>query len=513
MSKLPLSRRRFLGNLVQFIARTTSLASLSNIVSNFETKANAEQISKTYKISPWTGDDFTLGHQLRSQIIPNFSIDTEKEVDFVIVGGGVAGLTTAYYLRGENFLLLEQYDHLGGESIGGSYQGIDYSMGAAYIGQAEGIYGELFSELGINPVEIEKDKNAWHMSDNENNNWILDNGTSEFKRLIEEAEPIWKVIGKDVSKEAVLSDELSKLDKMPFANCMKGYSPAFMSLIDNYLKSSCCGGINNLSALAAYSVLSEFVEPISVFEGGNSAIPKALVKAINKAGLRRLLPGAFVWRIDLKENGASIIYGLKDGGYHRVNCRHVIVCTPPFITYRIMPKLDDQMKACLMPFKYGSYLVANFLLKKKIFDHAYDNYVDNKFSFADFIVAETPYQYHGKYNQSMGSVLTVYQPYVPGSEGRTLLFAGDKQYFSKSLFAQMSQLAEHLDKYLEEIVLTRWGHAMVVAQPGFFNQIYKIKTIQEKNQSYTLAHNSMQGLPCAESAIRAAKYAAKRVKG
>src|SRR4030095_69300 len=116
---------------------------------------------KSYKLAPWTGDDFTLGHKLRMDELPAMPADSERTVEFVIVGGGIAGLTSAYFLRDHNYLLLEQYDELGGQARGRTYRGIDYSLGAAYMGSADGIHGKLIDELGITPVELPPTKNSW----------------------------------------------------------------------------------------------------------------------------------------------------------------------------------------------------------------------------------------------------------------------------------------------------------------------------------------------------------------
>ncbi|HEY9868637.1 MAG TPA: hypothetical protein V6D08_05685, partial [Candidatus Obscuribacterales bacterium] len=40
-----------------------------------------------YRLLPWTGDDFTIGHRLRDGDIPRLPVDCERTVDFVIAGG------------------------------------------------------------------------------------------------------------------------------------------------------------------------------------------------------------------------------------------------------------------------------------------------------------------------------------------------------------------------------------------------------------------------------------------
>lgn len=455
-----------------------------------------------YKIAPWTGDDFTLGHRLRANDLPAFSNQADKKIDFVIVGGGMSALAAAYKLKDHDFLLLEQYDELGGQSRGGSHKGIDYSWGPAYIYDLEGIYGQLYSELGLSPVKLEPDRNAWRWQDS----WLRGvqsennlNLNSQFKRLLEE------------SKQAIASDSKTgdnKLDKTLFSSCLASYEPGFISLVDSYCRSAFCGGINQISAYAGYWLMSGLSECDYVFKGGNPAIARAMANKVKAGGRARCETGAFVWRIDLKENSASVIYSSKDGSLHRVDCRHVIVTAPPFVSWRLMPQMPDQLKAQLMQFKFGSYLVANMLLKKPVFEAGYDSYVGAPFSFADVIIAETPYIKSGCYKPEMGSVLTIYQPYPAGSDGRNLLFVGDRDAFASSLVKQMSTLASDLSNNLEEIVLTRWGHAMAIVGPNYNQRLEKIKPLIKG--PFSLAHSSMDGGQCAESAIKMGYESAQR---
>ncbi|MGH7192678.1 MAG: FAD-dependent oxidoreductase, partial [Candidatus Saccharimonadales bacterium] len=111
--------------------------------------------SKEPKLSEWAGDDPTLGHRFRNGDLPkDFPQQPEKSVDFVIVGGGMGGLTAAHYLKDHDVLLLEQYDALGGQSRGGFFKGLAFSYGAAYVSNVDGIYGKLYEELGIKAEKL-----------------------------------------------------------------------------------------------------------------------------------------------------------------------------------------------------------------------------------------------------------------------------------------------------------------------------------------------------------------------
>lgn len=469
----------------------------------------ADEVAATsfpFKVSNWTGDDFTLGHKLRIGEVPAIPSAPEKKVDFVIVGGGVSGLTAAHRLNDHDFLLLEQYDSTGGHARGGSFRGIDYSWGSAYTSTVDGISGELFSELKIAPVELPPERNSWYWQQKFcTAEGAAANGQlqAQYQKLLKEVTPVLQAVRKE--KEGELSPKFTELDTTVFASALKDYSPEFIGLIDSYCRSSFCGGITQISSLAGYLLLEDLLTPSYVFKGGNPAIAKALTASVEKSGKGRMVTGSFVWKVEMTDTGASVIYSTADGACHRVDCKHVIVATSPMVAARQLVHVDNMLRAQLMMFKFGAYLVANCLMKKKIFDGSYDCFIGEPSSFTDITVAETPYMVAKEYTPDMGSVLTVYQPYVPGSAGRGLLLAGDRMAFAKQLSDDLEKLITTFTPSLEELVLTRWGHALAVVSPGYFGRLAKMKLLGDK---LSFAHSSLAGGPYVEAAIKGGTDAA-----
>lgn len=502
------TRREFLKTLALFCG-----LGLANVREFSGTQAEAA--AAKYKIAPWTGDDFTLGHRMRIGDIPSGTPADTREVDFVIAGGGMSGLATAYYLRNENFLLLEQYSELGGQSRGRSYRGLQYSFGPAYLGSREGLVGQALSDLSLAPAEIPHTaKNAWYR----HKEWIPGINSSkqpdlhkDFDKLLEQCRPIWKLMPAWGHGSPVTVPELEKLDSIPFSSLLKSYTPDFQDLINRYCLSSLCGSSEVVSALAGTYMMQDLIASAYVLKGGNPALSRALTAAIDKTGRGRTQANSFVWSIRQSGGKLEVLYSTGDSTMHKVVCRKAIVTAPPMVAGRICQDLSDIAKAFLLWQKYGSYLVANFCLRKREFTGAYDNWAGIPFSFTDIILAETPYLQTHSYKPDMGSVMTVYQPYPPSSPGRALLLAGNRQEFADTLTSQLGKLVEHFNNNFEEVVLTRWGHAMVVPVPSFFTKLAKLQALD--TEPILLAHNSTAGLPAAESAFAAARRAADRALG
>ncbi|MGB6898705.1 MAG: FAD/NAD(P)-binding protein, partial [Candidatus Acidiferrum sp.] len=93
------------------------------------------------------GEHFEICHQIRDG--RHFEIPAPSvKSDIAIVGGGVAGLSAAYFLRGKDWLLLEKEKHFGGNAFQEEFDGQPFATGSAYAYHGdEG--DQLASEIGL----------------------------------------------------------------------------------------------------------------------------------------------------------------------------------------------------------------------------------------------------------------------------------------------------------------------------------------------------------------------------
>jgi protoporphyrinogen oxidase len=494
------SRRKFLGQAALWLTG----ASLADTLLPLDAQAALK-----YKVGPWRGDDFTMGHKMRNGEVPDFPRKVEAQLDFVIVGGGLSALTAAHKLKNHNYLLLEQYPQLGGQARGENHNGLWYSLAAAYFVDLEGAVGRLCDEFGLKPVSIGPEKNSYLWQ----NKWF--NGIKgaesnvlykNFKALESDIKPIMDRCASTGLDIPVADSELLRLDGIKYSDLLTGYDAQFKEIMTACISSSACGSVDTVSALAGANLVADFFNTSYVFPGGNPALARALEEEIRDSGAERLKTGAFVWHVEIGDNSAEVVYS-DASGMHRVKCRHVIITTPPLVSGRILANVKNSAKANLFWFRYGSYLVANVMLKERLFKGPYDNFTTLPYPFADITVAETPYVKNGTYKAEMGQILTVYQPFAPGTAGRSLLLEGDRTKLAADILEPLNKLVPMAGK-IDQVVLSRWGHAIAVPYPQYYSRINQI--LANTGDSYSLAHSSLYGMQCLEAAVQAGTKAAQR---
>ena len=564
------SRRRFLSGLA--IAGVTPIA--ARVAEAFPGLTPRRQ---------WTGDNFDEGHELMRNpyaVLRRYGPPVEhKEVyELLIVGGGIAGLTVAYRMLGQykigekpNFALFEREPRTGGVSKSENWNGIEYAIGAAYMIDPEPEEGEepnpnfdLLVELGLREKgedldQVHDRKRRWSRG---KDNHCLFTNTETFSE-----EEVYSKQNIDffehVNKKGPTADIpptnqklLEALDTISYKQFLYGaklqqeiwgktlgpLSPRAREAIEYYFWGAF--GTNTWETSAYHGLnffAAEFGE-VLVFPGGNAFIAKRLDTRIRERDPNVIRTGHYVLAIEPSKDGAGwSVLAYHENKVHRYQSRVVVFSSPLFLAKRMIPSLPEKQREAIEKLDYRSFVVANILLKRRL-DQVFESekirngyeltrlhevdvqrqlpdVLNGQKIFSDVCTADfatwrdTPY-----------AVLTVYRPF-PYASGRDRLRYLTYEYAEAEVRKAILEGFSHHGlraAHIEDIRLTRWGHPMIIPQPGQMVDgtlerarqplCASEEDCQKKRPSLFFAHTDIQGAPAIENALASANAAADAVK-
>jgi protoporphyrinogen/coproporphyrinogen III oxidase len=410
------------------------------------------------------GEHFAVCHQVRDgHSFPK--PDATKKADVVIVGGGVAGLSAAYFLKGKDWLLLEKEDHFGGNAYQEEYDGQIYGTGSAY--GYRGDAGDLLAkEIGLEMPLV-------NMPDP-----IIDNGRY--------APDIWRTGINDLPypKDVIASfkkyrDDMMKidfkknaaqLDNEPFTKYLEPYAPEVKKLWDAYGPSNWGAVSEDTSALIGiadtqYLINGEDDKRV-ILPGGLGCITHKLVEVLKPHYGERMLGGVTVVAVVPDKDEVRVTY-VEGDKITTVAAKAVLMCTAKNITSRIVAGLPNEQKQAMRRMRYAPYPMINIVFDKPIYRKGYDNWCPGK-TFTDFIVADFTIRnnpgYKPKYN-----ILTFYTP-LREAERSTLLNEDDCKTLAGKVLKDFQGLLPEFNVDPVEVRLYRRGHPMFMAVPGQFTK-------------------------------------------
>jgi monoamine oxidase len=449
-------------------------------------KALLADSSTNVPVANVEGEHFAVCHQVRDG--NTFTApDVTRKADIVIVGGGMAGLSAAYFLGGKDWLLLEKEDHFGGNAYQEEFAGQAYSTAAAYDFRGSDS-DHLAKEIGLNLLPIDMPDptivNGVYTPDT----WR--SGLSQlpypketiagFKRFTEE---ILKI---DTRKEIL------EMDSKPFTEITAKYAPELTKWWDGY-------GLSNWGAVTAdttafigvsdaqYLIKGEDSTRV-ILPGGLGCISHKLVEVMKPKNGERMLGGATVMSVAPGANEVRVTYARGDQ-LTTVGAKFVLMCCPKFITSRLVKGLPTEQKQAMQRMRYAPVPMINMIFDKEIYRKGYDNWCPGN-SFTDFIVADWTIRnqpgYHPKYE-----ILTFYSTLRESERALLLEESNCKQFAGKVLTEFQSLLPEFRVDPIE-IHLYRRGHAMMMAVPG---QYTKNRFIASRPMERIFFGNSDSGGP------------------
>lgn len=459
-----------------------------------------------------------------------------ESYDVVIIGGGIAGLTAAYYLKDKKVLLIEMHNRLGGNSksqvIGKNY----ISQGAAYITVPEdgdeidtflknlklknrfrsvshsdeaitmkGKFVEGFWDGTTDPARAEEFKKSHQLF------------TDIYKHSYPEL-PIW-----DNSSSG--RSHFNNLDKISFTAWLKRelgeVHPHIMEYITLYCWSSFSSSPSDISAAQGLNFLSCDLAGTLVLPGGNGLISEAIYQELKQRPNLTILNQSFAVDIKSVNGEAHVCYKDATQRLQTVKAKDCIVAIPKMVAKKIIANIPAPQVKAMSEITYRAYLVANLFLKKKIPSRSYDvftldgsvpqdEYNESKSRvFADIVFADWATK-----DASSKSVLTLYLP-LPYDMAQQYLFIDGlhgkyQERIRNRIFPQLTELGLTWSD-VEGMRLVRYGHSVPVAKVGGVSSGQFERASASIDGCIHFANQDNWGNPCFETSFGCALDVLKKL--
>ncbi|MGZ3770582.1 MAG: FAD-dependent oxidoreductase [Bdellovibrio sp.] len=483
---------------------------------------NGDNINRPHDIL-WNIDGYIAGKGGEPKV--------SEELDAVIVGGGVAGISAAYYLRDKKIALLEQDRRLGGNSKGELYKDVCYSIGAAYLCEPapSSIVGQLLTDLNIFDKarrESSDDTSVFFNRKFTTPFWSGASASSSKQDFIKFHSRLKEIYHEaDFSNGSSFATEHDDMSAEEWLHKEFGeIHPHIKEYMQLYGWSSFCGSIDELSAFQYLGFISSETANLMAFPGGNSFIVHRMAQRIGKsAGGNSLRSDCMVLRVQSEGGSATVLYEDGFGTLKKIRAKHVVMACQKFVAKRLIPEMNAVQTNAIDNLTYRAYVVANILTRQPIQSPSYELYslqgkvpqspsAMNKGdrSFTDICFGSWAQQ-----DQTQHGVLTLYHG-LPFDGARQFLFnpaSHDKykNYYLKDIEPVLNAL-NLSEGDIHGVRLTRWGHSLPLSRTGLINSGYPQLASTTIENCIHFANQDNWMNPCFETAHQAALDVIKAIR-
>jgi monoamine oxidase len=410
------------------------------------------------------GEHFEICHQVRDGHHFELPAATAK-ADVVIVGGGVAGLSAAYFLRGKDWLLLEKEDHFGGNAYEEEYDGQPFATGSAYAYHGdEG--DQLASEIGLKlPMVNMPDPTLV------NKTYVPDTWKTGITQLPYPKAVVASFVKfrEDVMKMKI-SERMAELDALPFSQFTAGYAPEVQQWWDIFGPSNWGATTPDTSAFVglynANDIFTGGDGKRAILPGGLGCITHKLVEVLQPKYKERMVGNAAVVGVVHEKDAVNVTYFLN-GELTTVAAKAVLICTPKHITSRIVQGLPAEQRTAMRRTRFAPYPVVNLIFDRPVYNRGYDNWCPGT-SFTDFIVADWTVRNDPGYKQK-NNILTFYTP-LREEFRSTLLDEADCKTLAARVLTDFQKVLPEFNVDPIEVRIYRRGHPMFMSVPGQYTK-------------------------------------------
>jgi monoamine oxidase len=495
----------------------------------------------------FVGASFDRGHMLRGGTALPAPVRTFR-TRVLIAGGGVAGLAAARALRlaGMNdFAMLELEDSAGGNSRGGSVNGIACPLGAHYLpvpGDRAPEVQDLLEEFGLRQRVagrwIYDERNLCHSPQERlfiNGHWQdgllpmqdVDAQTLDdyrrFAALIQSftasnafAIPVSKVpLGQ-------VDHALDAINFGAWLDSQQLNSAPLRWYLDYCCRDDYGAGLDAVSAWAGIHYFASrhgFSAPgagpdadrdsgLLTWPEGNGWLTRKLAAPLAE----RLHTGRIVLRIASRQRGVEVdAFDTATQTVERWQADHCISALPLFIAARVVENPPPALQEAASQLRYAPWLVANIHIREALHDRpgaapSWDNviYPSRPAAGAGEGLGYVDAMHQSLQQVPAATVLTCYRAFGLGAGERARLLAQPWTHWRDTLLRELSVPHPDLQAKATRIDVMRYGHAMSTPVPGIRTSA-ALQALQKPMpaawQRLQFAHSDLSGYSIFEEAF------------